>query len=104
MITQIDTGDEQIWATRNDNQHIFTLQSDTLIRVEGGLKHVSVGKSGVWGVNGMDHIWFRLGIAPEKPDGTGWRRIAGGLKQIDSGSSGVVYGVNRYMYLLFILF
>ena len=63
--------------------------------MDGSLMHVSVGKSGIWGVSGAHFIFMRSGVASNAPYGTSWHHLAGGLKQIDSGSSGVVYGVNR---------
>jgi hypothetical protein len=66
--------------------------------MDGGLTHVTVGESGVWGVNGHDLIYLRQGVTPDTPYGTEWRQLDGLLKQIDAGSSGVVYGVNRYLF------
>lgn len=31
-------------------------------QIPGGLKQISVGAFGVWGVNSGDQIWFRNGI------------------------------------------
>ena len=45
-----------------------------------------------------DLIYFRQGVTPDTPYGTRWRQLDGLLKQIDAGSSGVVYGVNRYLF------
>ncbi len=104
MITQIDSGDGQTWATRLDNMNIFALQNGAWTKMVGGLTHVTVGKSGVWGVSGDRRIWFRYGVAPDTPYGTGWKLLAGSLKQIDAGSSAVVYGVNGYLFFTFSLF
>ena len=94
-ITQIDTDIAQTWATRIDNLNILTLENGAWTQIIGGLIHVSVGKSGVWGVNAAHNIFMRSSVASNTPYGTSWHHLAGGLKQIDSGSSGVVYGVNR---------
>ena len=66
--------------------------------MDGELIHATVGKSSVWGVNQDDQIYFRLGVTPDTPYGTRWRQLDGRLRQIDAGSSGVVYGVNRYLF------
>jgi hypothetical protein len=97
-ITQIDSGGGQTWATRIDNEYIFALQNGAWIQVSGGLTHVTVGKSGVFGVNRHRQIYFRLGVAPDTPYGTRWGQLVGSLKQIDAGSLGVVYGVTRYLF------
>ncbi|CAB4026060.1 Hypothetical predicted protein [Paramuricea clavata] len=98
-ITQIDSGGGRTWATRIDNEYIFALQNGAWTQVDGLLSHATVGKSGVWGLNKDDEIFFRLGVTPDTPSGTGWQKLYGLLKQIDAGSSGVVYGVNRYYFL-----
>ena len=46
--------------------------------VDGGLKDVSVGPAGVWGVNGADEIFYRTGTF-RKPSklGNGWELVSG---------------------------
>ncbi|XP_078679919.1 uncharacterized protein LOC144915421 isoform X2 [Branchiostoma floridae x Branchiostoma belcheri] len=62
--------------------------------VSGRLKFVSVGRSGVWGVNSNDQIYYRTGtFRDEASAGSGWVRIDGALKQISSGDN-IVWGVN----------
>ncbi|CAB4045380.1 lectin L6-like [Paramuricea clavata] len=68
--------------------------------MDGLLTHVTVGKSGVWGVTSGNAIFFRQGVASDTSYGTVWQHLIGSLKQIDAGSSGVVYGVNRYLFLI----
>ncbi|CAB4025310.1 Hypothetical predicted protein, partial [Paramuricea clavata] len=92
-ITQIDSGGGQTWATRIDTMHIFTLQNGAWIRMDGILTHVTVGKSGVWGVTRADGIFVRYGVAPNTPYGTRWEAMGRGFQKVDAGSSGVVYGV-----------
>ncbi len=48
---------------------------------------MSIGESGVWGVDSQDHIYYRAWC------GCSWTRISGGLKQLDVGRN-VVWGVN----------
>ncbi|XP_035691376.1 neurogenic locus notch homolog protein 1-like [Branchiostoma floridae] len=63
-------------------------------QVSGRLKFVSVGRSGVWGVNSNNQIYYRTGTyGDEASAGTGWVNIAGSLKQISSGNN-IVWGVN----------
>lgn len=64
--------------------------------VEGSLTQISVGPSGVWGVNSNDDIWFRGGTYGGEANkvGTGWTNIPGKLIHITSGSTEVL-GVNR---------
>jgi hypothetical protein len=89
----------QTWATSIDNKQIFALQNGTWIQVNDGvLTHVTVGKSGVWGVTRFDGSYFRQGVAPDTPYGTKWLRTGWGFQQVDAGSSGVVYGVNGYLF------
>ena len=38
-------------------------------RVPGGLKYVSVGEFGAWGVNKHDYIYFRYGVSRRRPQG-----------------------------------
>ena len=42
----------------------------------GALKSVSVGSAGVWGVNGADHVYYRIGTyrKPGTP-GSVWEHI-----------------------------
>ncbi|CAH1266714.1 TECPR2 [Branchiostoma lanceolatum] len=63
-------------------------------QIDGGLKFVSVGRSGVWGVDNRAQIFYRTGTYKnEASSGTGWVQIASNLKQISSGD-GIVWGVN----------
>ncbi|XP_038055886.1 lectin L6-like [Patiria miniata] len=61
----------------------------------GALKHVSVGLSGVWGVNVHDNIYYRGNSYGEEESATcaAWQQIGGALKQLDVGKN-VVWGVN----------
>ncbi|CAH1259009.1 PKDREJ [Branchiostoma lanceolatum] len=61
--------------------------------IAGGLTFVSVGLSGVWGVDSDYQIYYRTGTYKnEASPGTGWELIDGGLKQISSGNN-TVWGV-----------
>jgi uncharacterized protein YkwD len=57
-------------------------------KIYGTLKHVSVGKAWVWGVNAQDQI-FRC----KRPCTGEWSQVDGALKQVDVGDT-VVWGVN----------
>ena len=55
---------------------------------------VSVGPSGVWGVNMHHQIYYRTGTYGDVyTDGTGWHPIPGSLMWVYSGE-GYVIGVN----------
>lgn len=88
---QIDAG-QTTWAVDVSNK-IHALYKGKWKSVPGRLNHISSGKSGVWGVMGSS-IWYRVGVTGKQPLGTTWKKIAGGLKQIDSGPKGIVCGVN----------
>ncbi|XP_066274625.1 uncharacterized protein [Branchiostoma lanceolatum] len=63
-------------------------------QIGGGLKFVSVGRSGVWGVNSGDMVYYRTGTYQnEASSGTDWVGIDGSLKQISSGNN-IVWGVS----------
>jgi len=74
-------------------------------RVEGNLKWISVGtylldgilgNAVVWGVNSNDDVFFRTGIIPSRPTGTGWQGIPGKkMSQVAAGPDGArVWAVN----------
>ncbi|XP_071804471.1 perivitellin-2 31 kDa subunit-like [Asterias amurensis] len=62
--------------------------------IPGGLIHVSIGSSGVWGANSNGNIYFREGsYGNEQNTGATWIQVSGGLSQLDVGKN-VVWGVN----------
>ena len=75
------------------------LQNGNWVPVDGYISRVTVGKSGVWRVNREYNVFFREGIAPSKPIGKKWSHLADKMVQIDAGSSGVVYAVNRFGFV-----
>ncbi|XP_035695727.1 uncharacterized protein LOC118429352 [Branchiostoma floridae] len=61
----------------------------------GSLSFVTVGWSGVWGVNSRGVVFYRVGTyGKESHFGTEWKPIDGNLVQISSGK-GIVWGVDR---------
>ena len=54
----------------NSGDYIYRRTGNTWQRVSGRLKVVSVGQSGVWGVNANDDIFFRTGTYGD-PDSQG---------------------------------
>ncbi|XP_025104985.1 lectin L6-like isoform X1 [Pomacea canaliculata] len=70
-------------------------------KVEGSLKHVSIGRAGVWGVNADDLIYYREGTY-QAPNATGtkWTLVPGHLKQLDVGRD-IVVGVNSKNEILY---
>ena len=65
-----------VWGV-NSEHSIYIRLGTRWEKVTGGLKHVSVGNAGVWGVNRFDHIYFREGITTSNLPGTKWTRISG---------------------------
>lgn len=95
VLAQIDSGiTETPWGVDPDD-NVYSLQNGILRRVAGKLIHISSGESGVWGVNRGKYIYYRTGVTPRRKTGSGWKRIGGRFKQIDSGPFGIVCGVNN---------
>ena len=95
VIAQVDTGiTPYTWGVDPDD-NVFTRRNGNWKKIPGKLIHVSVGEAGVWGVNRGNQIFFRNNINPRNPNGRSWRRVPGGLKQIDSGPNSIVCGVNK---------
>ena len=86
---QIDTA-ARTWAVDRSN-YIYGLLNGKWKRVAGRLNHVSSGRAGVWGIMG-NKIYYRN--MRKRALGISWRRVPGGLVQIDSGPRGIVCGVN----------
>ncbi|KAI8485175.1 hypothetical protein Bbelb_371000, partial [Branchiostoma belcheri] len=60
----------------------------------GSLSFVTIGWSGVWGVNSRGVVFYRVGTAGKEGHfGKEWKQIDGNLAQISSGK-GIVWGVN----------
>lgn len=46
--------------------------------IDGKLKQISVGKSGVWGVNAQNQIFYRTGTYDDNgSEGSGWQHVSG---------------------------
>ncbi|XP_035695740.1 uncharacterized protein LOC118429367 [Branchiostoma floridae] len=61
----------------------------------GSLSFVTIGLSGVWGVNSRGVVFYRVGTyGKEGHFGTEWKQVDGNLVQISSGN-GIVWGVDR---------
>ena len=104
QITQIDSGNDETWATgptQTLNRANYMLQNGNWVPVDGYISRVTVGESGVWGANREYNVFFREGITPSKPIGKKWSHQADKMVQIDAGSSGVVYAVNRFGFVFF---
>ena len=94
--TVVDSGMTcRTWAV-NKRRQIFTYLKGRWHRVAGGLKHISSGQAGVWGVSGSGYVYYRMAVTAKKPKGRYWKRVSGRLTQIDSGPSGTVCGVNKH--------
>jgi hypothetical protein len=87
---QVDSG-KTTWAATK-GRAVYGLDKGKWRRITTG-NHVTSGDSGVWLIRGSA-IYFRTGIRKNRRLGLRWKRIPGGLKQIDSGPKGVVCGLN----------
>ena len=96
VVSQLDSGVTTTPWGVGPNDAVYAFINGKTRKVGGRLMHVSSGDSGVWGVSRNYRIWRRKGITPRRTTGRRWRRISGGLKQIDSGPFGIVCGVNRH--------
>ena len=104
-ITQIDSGSLGTWAiSRTDTgRALYALQNGNWTYI-GGSVVVTVGKSGIWQANSKKKVFFRMRVTSTQPLGSNWRQTSGEqFIQIDSGSSGVIYAVNRCDFVLSIL-
>lgn len=91
----VDSGmTTRVWAT-NKRRQVFAYVRGKWHPVPGGLKHVSSGQAGLWGVSNAGLIYYRRFVTAKRPKGRSWRRVPGRLKQIDSGPRGIVCGVSR---------
>jgi hypothetical protein len=86
-----------IWGVDLSN-YIWIRMNGKWRKVPGRLMYVSSGGAGVWGVYKY-RIYVRVGVGGRNPKGRSWKRISGGLKQIDSGPPGIVCGVNKNDYI-----
>lgn len=74
---QVDVGDDDVmWGVNNKN-HIYVRDGRKWKRIAGGLKHVTVGKAGVWGVTSEDKILYRKGVNSSNHYGAEWLQISG---------------------------
>lgn len=87
---QVDSGRTTWGATKG--RTVYGLYKGKWNRLGSG-DHVTSGDAGVWMVRGS-LIFIRTGIRKNRRLGTGWKRVPGSLKQIDSGPKGIVCGVN----------
>ena len=95
VLSQIDSGmTPAIWAV-DPNDYIWLRINGKWRKVPGKLIHVSSGGAGIWGVARNNRIYTRVGVGGRNLKGKSWKRISGGLKQIDSGPPGIVCGVNK---------
>ena len=76
-LVQLDISpDDIVWGI-NSADNIFIPNGNGLSQVEGALEHVTVGDSGVWGVNDARMIYYREGVTSSYPKGFSWTHISG---------------------------
>lgn len=76
-MVQLDISPNDIVWGINRADHIFILNGNGLSTVGGALEHVTVGDSGVWGVNDARMIYYREGVTSSYPKGWSWTHISG---------------------------
>ena len=94
-LTQIDTGiADSLWGVDSRN-FVYMYSNGQWELVDGKLKSVTAGESGVWGVAMDGSVVYRTGIYSGNPKGTAWTTvpIAMKLKKIESGPRGIVLGI-----------
>ena len=106
-ITQIDSGSLGTWAIgpTDTGRAVYALQNDNWTYISNSFV-VTVGKSGIWHIGSRKTVSFRMRVKSTQPLGSNWRPTTRGYEQviqIDSGSSGVIYAVNRCDFVLSIL-
>ena len=74
---------------KTSTQNLVSGIGSSWSKIEGGLKQISVGEYGVWGVNSSGQICFRNGVTKINPAGSEWTLISGALDQISVGPYGV---------------
>eukprot|EP00091_Calanus_sinicus_P024999 TRINITY_DN9298_c0_g1_i1.p1 TRINITY_DN9298_c0_g1~~TRINITY_DN9298_c0_g1_i1.p1 ORF type:complete len:275 (-),score=49.97 TRINITY_DN9298_c0_g1_i1:241-1065(-) len=80
---QLEVYNGVVWAIGTDDSIWYRIGNDWR-KISGGLKVVSVGKTGVWGVNSKDEIYYRQGTSVDpRSAGTGWEKVSGGLSYMD---------------------
>ena len=55
-----DVDDSVVWGV-DSSRNIFKREENSWQKVEGALKMISCGQSGVWGVDFVNHIFYRTG-------------------------------------------
>ena len=93
---QIDTGiTSSLWAV-NDKDVSFVFNNVSWVPVGGAFHYVTSGQAGVWAVSTDRHVFYRDGINHLNPTGIKWTQVGhASLRQIDSGPTGIVYGIDE---------
>ncbi|XP_069478466.1 fish-egg lectin-like [Ambystoma mexicanum] len=101
---QIDSSGAQLLTGVNWKKEYFCLDSKAAMAVKddanlswvkhmGNMNYFSCGPLGCWGVS--DDVWFQYPSTPQSCNGAKWAMVSGKLTEIEVGSDGSVYGVNR---------
>ena len=93
-MVQIDSGiTNAVWAINNDDKVYILKDLKQWINVPSNQKYITAGESGVWAIDDKHEVQLRVGISDESPQGKQWYRISGKMRQIDSGSLGILCGI-----------
>lgn len=99
QIIDFDSGlaNGTVWALDN-NHDIFYFDGKNWDIQGGKLKSISVGESGIFGINPSNNsIYWRAGASFSNPAGVKWQMIsknAKNIQKIESGNSGYIYGLD----------
>ena len=95
QMKQVDAGlTSSLWGISPAGQPMVRL-NHSWVSVNGVFKDISSGEAGVWAVKGDGQVFYRAGLSDLNPTGMRWKNVGGYLIQVDSGSKGVVYGIDQ---------
>lgn len=101
---QIDSGPEGIVVGVTENHEVYhrTGISNTnyvgkeWVKIDGSLTHVSCGRSGCWGVDSAEHVYYIDGVFTRSCLAAGLVAVDGRMKQVDVGVLADVYAINKH--------
>jgi hypothetical protein len=77
QLRQLDVSSSNVFWGVDSEDLIYFGDGTTRQLVSGRLTHVSIGGSGIWGVNVHNQTFFRRGVTESIPQGTDWLFIDG---------------------------
>ena len=100
---QIDSGPEGIVIGVTENHEVYRRAgiSNTnyigkeWVKIDGSLTHVSCGRSGCWGVDSTEHVYYIDGVLLQSCLGPSLVAVDGKMKQVEVGEIEDVYAINN---------